>query len=98
MKFPSPILATMLLGISLIPNVALSAETPQGQSIKCQQLKQQLATLKSKIKVGAKASNGRIEHYVFSGLVGTQISNQGHKTVNSKFRHLSNEYAQKCSK
>ena len=98
MKFASLTLATMLLSISLIPNVALSAETSQSQSIKCQQLKHQLATLKSKIKVSAKASNRRIENYVFSGLVGTQISDQGQKTVDSKFRHLSNEYAQKCSK
>ena len=98
MKSLSPILAIMLLGISLIPNVALSKETPHSQSIKCQELKQRLATIKAKIKPVTKVSNGHIENYVFSGLVGTQISSQKQSTVDRQFRHLSNEYAQKCSK
>jgi hypothetical protein len=90
MKSLSPILAIMLLGISLIPNVALSKETPQSQSIKCQQLKQQVASLKSKIKVDAL-------DYVIRGSVGTQISSQ---KQNSKRKHeeLNNKYKKQCGK
>lgn len=99
MKLLSSVLATILLGISLFPNVALSAETSQSQSIKCQQLTRQLESLKSRIKVDAKASNGQIENYVLSGLVGSQIkSRQTNSSAEIEYRRLSNRYAQKCSK
>ena len=99
MKTLLPILATMLLGISLIPNVALSKETPQSQSIKCQQLKQQVASLKSKIKVDNKTSNAQFENYVLSGLVGSQIkSSQTNSSASIELRRLSNKYAQICRK
>ena len=98
MKIFAPLNLTVLVFSFVISNIALSTEVSQNQSIKCQELKQRLATIKAKIKPVTKVSNGHIENYVLSGLVGTQISSQKQSTVDRQFRHLSNEYAQKCSK
>lgn len=98
MKIYAPLALMVFVTSGLFSDIALSKEIPQTHSMKCQELKQRLTTIKGTVKSVNKASSRQIENYVLSGLVGTQISSQKKGTADRQLRHLSNQYAQKCSK